>query len=818
MSEIVKLQSQSWTGSLKHQELSENVEGMNLNDKSQPNFVHNTFNHTENTLEPSLSNIIYDKNVPIYNNDSTGLLPGAQFAGNLGPQKYRSNTSNIPNDTPFDPTIDIKYLQNPNFNPKNRPSQFMPQNVPYIPLQSGQNQLSDKNPVNYNPENSAFVPYQKLATVCKPGDSYVQDRTSMDPIYANNIQGHLGNVPSGFENGHQYNEKANRLVPIYAESFSPGLKSQKTGNSLYGRDPQNSFTAHKGKESSGNEISPNGTVVSHKPFQNSGNNVYADQFRNTKTKLPSSFQGNQSLPHSQQIGGETYMNTPTIQDIRANNYENVNDLRNSAQKLPNYAPGKYSTYSDTQSPIRNPKSFRDLAFSTYDPNIINTKELEGGENGFKFGHYRQPGSYSETGQSISKEAPKNSNGFRPIQGGLRNDEQNSNKLYSPKLGYQKSDADLVPKNIENELLDRNIEPFQQNQYHNEDSFKYGDPNSDKQYVPENRLGYPKGELEPYNIGTQDLHVNTPDENTLENDKYSYTADPHMSDEEYSKMPYSGIPNKSMGNYGPGPNESNNFNNPNKPGKTLTEMYPAKLSLDEDFLHPNQVNVGLIHDITYPEIKAATHGTNDFYEDYSPDCIKEILNNIKLPDCHYCKKPFEENEFAVTIERANVLFHAGCFKCAGCNQILADNVYFFNKETDNIYCLRDYAKIRGFPRCKACDELIFTKEYCLAENSTFHLKHFCCIECDKPLAGQDYTLEEEMPYCLPCFEQSKANKCSSCCNIIKPDEVGCNLNGVHFHAVNECFACIVCKKPLMGKKLLLRNEKLYCSHECYGTEK
>ncbi|VEN50346.1 unnamed protein product [Callosobruchus maculatus] len=258
----------------------------------------------------------------------------------------------------------------------------------------------------------------------------------------------------------------------------------------------------------------------------------------------------------------------------------------------------------------------------------------------------------------------------------------------------------------------------------------------------------------------------------------------------------------------------------KCSKKLSEIFPNRLGIHEDFVRPSDVRIGAIRDIDieYPENRSALESGNDFCDDYSPETIKEILNNIKLPDCHYCKKPFEENEFAVTIDRANVLFHARCFKCAGCNQMIVDNMYFYHKETDNIYCGRDYAKVRGVPRCKACDELIFTKEYTLAENATFHLKHFCCIECDTPLADRRYTLDDGMPYCLPCFEQSKANKCSGCLNAIKPDEIGCNLNGIHFHADDDCFACIVCKKPLMGEKLLLRNEKLYCSHVCYGLVK
>lgn len=172
---------------------------------------------------------------------------------------------------------------------------------------------------------------------------------------------------------------------------------------------------------------------------------------------------------------------------------------------------------------------------------------------------------------------------------------------------------------------------------------------------------------------------------------------------------------------------------------------------------------------------------------------------------------------IGIERSDALFHSTCFRCAGCNQNLADLVYFYSKESDDIYCGRDYAKIRGIPRCNACDELIFVKEYCLAENATFHVKHFCCFECDTPLAGQNYLVEDTQPLCLPCYDKIKANTCNTCTKVIKPDETGVILKEVHFHANDECFACKVCVKPLLGSKFLFRSEKLYCSAVCFGMD-
>lgn len=50
------------------------------------------------------------------------------------------------------------------------------------------------------------------------------------------------------------------------------------------------------------------------------------------------------------------------------------------------------------------------------------------------------------------------------------------------------------------------------------------------------------------------------------------------------------------------------------------------------------------------------------------------------------------------------------------------------------------------------QLIFLKEYTVAEGQTFHFKHFCCFECDIPLAEKSYVSKDDNPVCLPCYER------------------------------------------------------------------
>lgn len=55
----------------------------------------------------------------------------------------------------------------------------------------------------------------------------------------------------------------------------------------------------------------------------------------------------------------------------------------------------------------------------------------------------------------------------------------------------------------------------------------------------------------------------------------------------------------------------------------------------------------------------------------------------------------------------------------------------------------------------CPQLIFCNEYTQAEGQNWHLKHFCCFECDCVLAGETYVMEKDKPVCEPCYMRNYA---------------------------------------------------------------
>merc|ERR1719186_1630801 len=118
-----------------------------------------------------------------------------------------------------------------------------------------------------------------------------------------------------------------------------------------------------------------------------------------------------------------------------------------------------------------------------------------------------------------------------------------------------------------------------------------------------------------------------------------------------------------------------------------------------------------------------------------------------------------------------------------------------------------------PRCSACDELIFAAEYTGAEDQHWHLKHFCCWLCDRPLAGHKYIPVEGQPHCLMCWQATHGKVCSACNEYIGPEEQRVSLGENHWHTSPACFRCGVCSVSLLGGKMSRRGGVLLCSSAC-----
>ncbi|XP_013372512.1 PREDICTED: prickle-like protein 4 isoform X3 [Chinchilla lanigera] len=119
-------------------------------------------------------------------------------------------------------------------------------------------------------------------------------------------------------------------------------------------------------------------------------------------------------------------------------------------------------------------------------------------------------------------------------------------------------------------------------------------------------------------------------------------------------------------------------------------------------------------------------------------------------CEKCRqqlKPGEVGVFAAP-EGEQRCWHRPCFACQACGQVLMHLIYFYHD--GRLYCGRHHAEMLR-PRCPACDQLIFSQRYTVAEGRHWHENHFCCQDCARPLAGGRYALPGGSPCCPSCFE-------------------------------------------------------------------
>ncbi|XP_061679626.1 testin [Syngnathoides biaculeatus] len=181
-------------------------------------------------------------------------------------------------------------------------------------------------------------------------------------------------------------------------------------------------------------------------------------------------------------------------------------------------------------------------------------------------------------------------------------------------------------------------------------------------------------------------------------------------------------------------------------------------------------------------------------------------------CRHCAQPMLVGDPAVYAERAGYdkLWHPACFVCCTCQELLVDMIYFWKR--GKLYCGRHYGDSEK-PRCAGCDELIFCNEYTQAEGQNWHLKHFCCFDCDLILAGETYVMEQDKPVCTQCYMNNYAVKCAGCGEAVEPEAQRVSYGAHHWHAAPQCFKCSGCAKVLMGQRFMAAQGKLFCSVEC-----
>ncbi|KAJ8269786.1 hypothetical protein COCON_G00123930 [Conger conger] len=193
-------------------------------------------------------------------------------------------------------------------------------------------------------------------------------------------------------------------------------------------------------------------------------------------------------------------------------------------------------------------------------------------------------------------------------------------------------------------------------------------------------------------------------------------------------------------------------------------------------------------------------------------IKLLPRALMHTICEHCGENIGGGEMAVFASRAGpaLCWHPACFACSTCGELLVDLIYFY--QDSKVHCGRHHAQLLK-PRCSACDEIIFADECTEAEGRHWHMKHFCCFECETVLGGQRYIMKDGRPFCCGCFESLYAEYCEACGEHIGVDHAQMTYDGLHWHATESCFSCAQCRESLLGCPFLPRQGRIYCSKAC-----
>lgn len=167
----------------------------------------------------------------------------------------------------------------------------------------------------------------------------------------------------------------------------------------------------------------------------------------------------------------------------------------------------------------------------------------------------------------------------------------------------------------------------------------------------------------------------------------------------------------------------------------------------------------------------------------------------MPTCAGCGK-------AIVGDYMNALgadWHAACFRCAWCERPIGEAPYV---EHDEKAYHADCYHERFSPRCEGCKKPI-TGSYTKALGKSWHVEHFVCAVCRKPLEGSAFYEQDGKAYCEEDYHRLFSPRCSVC-NEPMRGTYSVNLWGNsyctrHNDELSKCYSCgrLICARLTGG---------------------
>ncbi|KAF5905813.1 four and a half LIM domains protein 3-like [Clarias magur] len=153
-----------------------------------------------------------------------------------------------------------------------------------------------------------------------------------------------------------------------------------------------------------------------------------------------------------------------------------------------------------------------------------------------------------------------------------------------------------------------------------------------------------------------------------------------------------------------------------------------------------------------------------------------------------------------------------FDCDNCKESLYGRKYIQAEE--NPYCIPCYDSLFA-NTCDECKELIgHDARELFYEDRHYHEHCFRCFRCDRSLADEPFTSQEDSLLCNDCYCNEFSSKCVACDKTVMPGTRKLEYAGNTWH--EGCFICSSCKQPIGSKSFIPDKDDHYCV-PCYENK-
>lgn len=188
--------------------------------------------------------------------------------------------------------------------------------------------------------------------------------------------------------------------------------------------------------------------------------------------------------------------------------------------------------------------------------------------------------------------------------------------------------------------------------------------------------------------------------------------------------------------------------------------------------------------------------------YCKKCYESLFANV----CESCKTPITTDFKDLSYK--DLHWHDKCFKCSSCPTSLVNESFAF--KNGQLHCAACYEQ-KFAPRCTRCNRVFRAgmKKY-EHRGRQWHAECFQCKVCQKQIGTSSFIPRGNDIVCVPCYEHQYSQSCTKCAQPIGKGGIVYNNSPWH----RDCFCCSNCQRVLGRERFTSVSDQPYCV-QCYG---